>query len=74
MPIELVVEELQRKGMVVDWEAFIRAALHADWRLKTIVAKLEEATIDLYTPVERAEFLMRLKLLATKLAFEQLND
>lgn len=74
IPMEMLLETLKEQNLVLDWEDFCREALNAEWRIKTIISKMEEAILDIYGPTERPEFMLRLKLMLGKVAMELLND
>jgi hypothetical protein len=74
IPIEMLLDVLKSHGYVLNWEDFVTEALLADWRIKSIISKLEEATLDIYEPEQRAEFMTRLKILVAKISMRMLND
>lgn len=56
IPLDLVVDRLRDRGLMVDWLAFLREAEEAGWPRERTVRRLREAVGDVYGPLWAAEW------------------
>lgn len=61
IPLEVVIESLRRRGMVIDWLGFVRECLRFGWSEERIVSGIVAAVGDVCGPVEREEVESRLR-------------
>ncbi len=48
IPLDMVIEHLENKNMIIDWCDFYEDALKNNWGVRTIFTKIEMALLDLY--------------------------
>ena len=63
LPLEMILQEIERAGAVMDWVNYITDALRDGHKIETIRARISEATADIYGPFHRDEVLKRIELL-----------
>jgi alanyl-tRNA synthetase len=60
VPLEIILSFFQQRGVLVDWQDYIRAALKDGHKYQTVRARILSAVGDVYGPVYRAEMEKRL--------------
>jgi len=60
VPLEFLLDVLDRNGMVVDWIRYYEDSLKSGWSYKTLRLRLDSALGDVYGPKHRDEVLKRL--------------
>lgn len=48
IPLDMVIQQLENKNMIIDWCDFYECALENNWGVRTIFSKIEIALFDLY--------------------------
>lgn len=61
IPLEVVIESLRRRGMVVDWVGFVRECLRFGWSEERILSGIVAAVGDVCGPIERDAVESRLR-------------
>ena len=60
VPLDLVLEYLDRKGLVLDWLGFYDEAVDRGWKVNTVIKKIHYACCDVYNKQYSDEILFRL--------------
>lgn len=63
LPLEFILEELKRRGLVTDWVDFVVKARADGWKDRTIVSRVEAAVGDVFGARYRQEFMTLLNAL-----------
>jgi hypothetical protein len=66
LPLEILLYELHKKSILVDWLSFYNSAIKNGWKVKTIFNRIETATSDVFGPQYRDEVIKRLKFCLKK--------
>lgn len=48
LPLEIILEELQKRNMIVDWIDFYESGIRNHWKLKTILLRIETTVTEVY--------------------------
>ncbi len=64
--LDILVDELKRNNIVVDWIEFYNESQKHGWNIKTVLNKIEIVLIDVYDKEYSDEVLTRLKLYIAK--------
>lgn len=60
-PLEMALDLLDKKGMVVDWLAFWEEGIQAGWKPERILMTIEASIGDVFGGKYREEFMRRMK-------------
>lgn len=61
LPLEILLDLIDKKGMCVDWIDFYEEAIKNGWKEKTIYNRIETSTGEIYGSKQKEEILKRLK-------------
>ena len=61
LPLEMILEGLQKKNMVVDWIDFYQCGIKNHWKVKTIMIRIETTVEEVYGKDYCKEVMKRLK-------------
>ena len=61
IPLVLLVQQFAQSGCVVDWVDFYETAIAHHWNPNTILARIEEALVDVHGKAYRDAVLERLR-------------
>ena len=61
LPLNILIEELEQNGFVIDWIDFCTSALKDGWKPTTIFNKIKEGIEETYAKDYQVELLGRLK-------------
>lgn len=73
LPLEILLEALEKNNSVVDWNDLIQAALASGWTPQGLLARIEEAVYDVYE-FSREEILMRARYLTAQVVCELIQE
>lgn len=61
IPLEIVLDVLSKKRMVIDWVDFVQSSLEEGWKIDRTLIKIESAVGDVLGPEEREKVVERIK-------------
>lgn len=67
LPLDIILDQLHERDLVVSWKHFFRDALKAGWTLKTTMNRVTIAVRDAYLPDYADEVVKRLELLKERI-------
>lgn len=70
LPLSSIVDTMQNRGFVIDWNDFIKSALKEGWKPTSIMIRLDEMCTDCY-PDQKEEFLYNAKLIMHDIIYNQ---
>lgn len=50
VPLDVILESVRERGMLVDWQSFVREAVAAGMSRERAISKLEAAIVDSFGP------------------------
>jgi len=59
IPLDVLLGQFQRRGLVPDWIDFVESCLRCDWNVGSLRTKIETAVGDVYGPEHRGEVMRR---------------
>ena len=62
IPLDLLVDRLDQKGLMLDWRDFYRDAMKQGWKPDRTMSKLRGVVGDIYGPKWRVEWEQRMRL------------
>ena len=62
IPLEILLEIMDKKGLVVDWVDFWDESLKGGWKEKTTINKIETAVEEIHGSKYRREVMKRISL------------
>lgn len=60
LPLEIILEVLRKKRIVVDWQDFYDRAIKGGWKYKRIRERVSSSVFEVYGPEYRNEVIRRL--------------
>lgn len=63
VPLEIILQELKTRNMVIDWLNFFEETRKHNWNPKTTLSKIEASIGDVYGREVKEEIVEKLKLI-----------
>ena len=63
MPLEILLDILTKRGMVIDWKDFYKTSLSYGCNPSTVIHKIESAIGDYFGSKYREEVIKRIKII-----------
>lgn len=61
LPLEIILEVLKEKDIVVDWKNFYDLAIQSGWKYKRIRERISSSVFEVYGPEYRDQVIRRLE-------------